>query len=665
MKITIKKIIILSFIAFVISSFNNVFATNYAGNYYENKKVSGNSNALESNDSDDSNLSLNGYRITSYDVEMNVDNYGIMDINETITIYANTSKHGIIRSIPIKNTVQRSDKTQYTNHARITNINVNDDYTISKEDENLKIKIGDADKTFVGEKVYKISYKYNTGSDRTRDYDELYYNIIGTEWDTYISNVSFKITMPKDFDSSKLGFTHGSYGLINTDGIEFSVNNNTITGTYSGTLYPNNGLTVRCELPEGYFEEQKINITYTDIAIIATSIIASLIAFILWIKYGRDKKAIKTVEFYPPKGLTSLDVGYFYYGKVDNKQIISLLIELADKGYIKIEENKDKKGLFDTNDYKIYPMKNYDGTMLNANEKDFKEGENKELSKEELLFYKGLISCMPSNKNYITNNNLKNNFYIYAQDIKNTENKKRKLIFKGNPKIQFIVFPIIILILFLPYFVFKRKFSIDSDLIYFCSFIGIWLGGFLSIMKVKESWLCNIMGIIIVLIYTVIGMSNMIDILEIIEIVLLVGSIIANIVFCNLITNRTDYGVEMLGKIGGFRDFLLTAEKDKLDALVNENPQYFYKILPYTYALNVSSEWIKKFEDITMEPPSWYYCDDRSTFNTRIFINSIYRDFNSMEQSMFSSPNNGSSGSGFSGGGFSGGGSGGGGGSSW
>ena len=38
MKITIKKIIILSFIAFVISSFNNVFAANYAGNYYENKR---------------------------------------------------------------------------------------------------------------------------------------------------------------------------------------------------------------------------------------------------------------------------------------------------------------------------------------------------------------------------------------------------------------------------------------------------------------------------------------------------------------------------------------------------------------------------------------------------------------------------------------------------
>ena len=29
-------------------------------------------------------------------------------------------------------------------------------------------------------------------------------------------------------------------------------------------------------------------------------------------------------------------------------------------------------------------------------------------------------------------------------------------------------------------------------------------------------------------------------------------------------------------------------------------PDYFYKILPYTYVLNISKKWISKFEDINM-----------------------------------------------------------------
>ena len=50
------------------------------------------------------------------------------------------------------------------------------------------------------------------------------------------------------------------------------------------------------------------------------------------------------------------------------------------------------------------------------------------------------------------------------------------------------------------------------------------------------------------------------------------------------------YGNELLGKIKGFRDFLDTAEKPKLEELVMQNPVYFYNILPFTYVLDVSDK---------------------------------------------------------------------------
>lgn len=97
------------------------------------------------------------------------------------------------------------------------------------------------------------------------------------------------------------------------------------------------------------------------------------------------------------------------------------------------------------------------------------------------------------------------------------------------------------------------------------------------------------------------------------------------------------------------------SEKSKLEVLITQNPSYFYEILPYAYALNVSDMWIKKFESISFAAPIWYPHDNYSTFDSSSFGNFIQHTMNSVSSSSSSS----------SGGGSSGGGSGGGGGSSW
>ncbi len=130
---------------------------------------------------------------------------------------------------------------------------------------------------------------------------------------------------------------------------------------------------------------------------------------------------------------------------------------------------------------------------------------------------------------------------------------------------------------------------------------------------------------------------------------------------------RTKYGNEMLGKIKGFKKFLETAEKQKLEAMVMENPTYFYDILPFTYVLGISNKWIEKFETISLQAPEWY--DGYSSFSTASFGSFMNTTMQSVTSAMSSSPSSGSSGGsssgGSSGGGSSGGGSGGGGGGSW
>ncbi len=148
--------------------------------------------------------------------------------------------------------------------------------------------------------------------------------------------------------------------------------------------------------------------------------------------------------------------------------------------------------------------------------------------------------------------------------------------------------------------------------------------------------------------------------------------------FMKIMPKRTPYGNEMLGKIKGFKRFLEIAEKEQLEALVNENPKYFYNILPYTYALGVSDVWMSQFETIALQAPDWYDCSGPfMVYDFNVFMDNTLKEVKTAMISIpFKGPEThiggsflgsfgGFSDGGSSGGGFSGGGSGGGGGGSW
>ena len=134
------------------------------------------------------------------------------------------------------------------------------------------------------------------------------------------------------------------------------------------------------------------------------------------------------------------------------------------------------------------------------------------------------------------------------------------------------------------------------------------------------------------------------------------------LLFAPIMPVKTRKGVEVLGKIRGFEEFLLRAEKDRLERMNDRN--LFEKYLPYAIALGVSDRWAKAFEGVYQEPPRWYVSRGGiDTFRPTSFNRSLESTLSSMSGAMHSSPR--SSGSGFSGGGSSGGGGGGGGGGSW
>ena len=365
------------------------------------------------------------------------------DITENITAYFNMAKHGIYRKIPLKNSITRTDGTKSNNRAQIIDINVSEDYTTTNENGYKVIKIGNTNQTFTGKHSYTIKYKYNIGKDPLKNADELYFNLIGEQWDTSISNVSFSITMPKSFDKSLLGFSSGNVGSTNSSNVIYSVNGNIITGNIINTLNAGQALTVRLTLPEGYFVGASSNIDIFSIFVIILCAIFVLIADRLWAKYGKDEQVVETVEFYPPEGYNSAEVGFLYNGSADTKGIISLLIYLANQGYLKIEETEERGIFKKSKGFRITKIKEYDGN--NECERLFFNGlfkgritgsvnmvkaqkiiKESKIRGEKISFQDAMEMSMDNSnaKISVTSSDLYDNFYTTLNRIKTKMNSK-------------------------------------------------------------------------------------------------------------------------------------------------------------------------------------------------------------------------------------------------
>lgn len=627
---------------------------------------------VNDNYNDYSSYSSNsGYFLNSYDINIVVNENNTLNITENIGAYFNIAKHGIFRKIPLKNEIKRLDGTTSKNRVQISNIQVSDNYSLYNENGYKVIKIGDASHTLTGQKNYSISYLYNLGKDPAKEYDELYFNLIGNEWDTSINNITFTITMPKEFDSSKLGFSSGNVGSTDSSKITYEVDGNIIKGRYNGILNSGEALTVRLELPEGYFVGAGFDVNIMNYMVIIIPIAFLGISIFIWYKFGRDDQVIETVEFYPPQGFNSLEVGFLYKGKANNNDVVSLLIYLANKGYIKITETEEKFLFSKSYGFKITKLKEYDGNNIN-----------------EQLFLKGLFTKKQSlwsllgdsnddsnnNINEVTSNDLYDNFYKTMSrillNINTKENKNRIFEKTASSKSKLIILMMIIIfcVITIPP---ALAYGDVGLLIVALIFPGIGFSVLFAFLFGNTHIVLKIFGLTWGLGF---GLGPWIFVvlpLLIIEPIYLVGYIIGLLCVIGMflclryLPKRTKYGNEILGKLRGFKNFLETAEKEKLETMVMEDPTYFYDILPYTYVLGVSDKWIKKFESISLQAPTWY--DSPNAFDIGIFGTFVRTTMSSAQSAMSSSPSSSSSGGsgGSSGGGSSGGGSGGGGGGSW
>jgi hypothetical protein len=79
------------------------------------------------------------------------------------------------------------------------------------------------------------------------------------------------------------------------------------------------------------------------------------------------------------------------------------------------------------------------------------------------------------------------------------------------------------------------------------------------------------------------------------------------------LTAKTLKGMRAYREIRGFRDFLNSVERDRLERLPAD---LFERCLPYAMALGVEHHWADAFSGMALGPPDWFNSDRPEVFNT-------------------------------------------------
>lgn len=605
------------------------------------------------------------YTIENYTVNINVNQNNTLSVSETIEVNFSVNSHGIFRALPtvsqIKNINGEGNVVSSKNfRVNYTNINVNETYETYIENNFLFIQIGNPNSYAQANESYTLSYIVELDS-RYADYNQFYYNVLGNFWDTTIANFTATITFPTPVDATTplTEIYVGQFGSTTQIDEKWTENNTVLTIKYLSEDYPaglavGDGITVLINFQEDYFTAPFAH--FVDILLLILILAFAVLAFVLYQKNTNKKMVVPVVQFGVNKNFTSADVGYIIDKKVDNKDIASLIIFWAQKGYLEIIE-EDKKTYLKKIKNADKQMKQYEKTLFNAIfEEENEKVDIKDIGEKIILKVQIAKSSIK-----IENEKMFNNKAEFARNA--------IILLMG------IIFGVVLYAI--------NYQNVNTIFSYLSIFVGVAIVFALFVLS-KRSDMKDIISekskfwskipIFIVLAgifaFVFFSFDSYCDIYFTSFIVF--AELILVVYFISKFNIRTNEGIENLGDIVGLKNFIEVAEKDRLELLAKENPSIFYDVMPYAYVLGVYEKWCKKFETIIIEKPDWYI-NSNTTFNYLIMLNIMHHTTNSFLQSINTAQfaklaNTVSSGTNFgggSGGGFSGGGFGGGGGGRW
>ncbi len=545
------------------------------------------------------------YSIESFKVSLQVNPDSSLLIQETIAFAFRGRHQGIYRTIPI-----RYERQGFRFDLRIDGTQVLDDdgrpvkTEVSYPGRDLKIKAwvpGAQDAT----RTVTILYRVHRGLLAFDDHDELYWNVLGTEWAATIRNAEAVVGLPRTvpMESVRVTAFTGPLGAVGRD-YTLHQAENVLLFQATRPLGIREGLTVVVGWPKGHVAfpstAQRVAWFLLDQRWFALPLLVLAACIVAWRRFGRDPLREQSVkaEYDPPAGVRPGEAGALVDETVHPRDVVATVVDLAVRGHLRIKQ-VSSAGLLEPADYLFTLPKPWLG---DPDIEDFEVIVLAQVFGHGGVTDRKLLSEIRRDSRAIFPP-IRDQFY---RDL-----VKKKYFLASPPSVRRFWRIIGGLLLALPF----SLFSVWE---------GAAPGGSLSML------------------------------------VALAASGLLVLTFARVMPRKTFKGARTKLQVLGFQEFLERAEKDRLKRLPTDT---LHKWLPYAIALGVEEAWIWNFEGLAVDAPAWYESD--TPFSIRGYSSGI-QGFGRDVQSAWLSGARGSGGGGSSfgggGGGFSGGSSGGGGG---
>ncbi|OHD53380.1 MAG: hypothetical protein A2Y33_05565 [Spirochaetes bacterium GWF1_51_8] len=296
-----------------------------------------------------------GFNIKDYHVDVDVHDNGTIDVHEKILAHFYDEKQGIMRKMPYKGNSQIQINGEWKTYywdLEYSGIHANKEIKVWNEDGYTIIRLGTAGQYISGDVEYDIYYRvFGAFITENKEYDELYWNVIGTEWDVKIRNASFTIHFPDkvtDLENIDYRIYYGPEGSpeggVGGRDIEGVIDGQNLTYTHDYSLNAYEGITFQVRLKKGFIAlsqwQQFLRFlkNYWHYILSAFVFLASLL---IWAKWGKDKRVTVMTEFFPPKEITPSEASSILLQN-EKFDISPTLVDLARRGYIVIGKESNK-----------------------------------------------------------------------------------------------------------------------------------------------------------------------------------------------------------------------------------------------------------------------------------------------------------------------------------
>lgn len=548
--------------------------------------------------------------IRDFHVDLRVGEDGDLRVLEAITVRFNGHWNGIFRTIPVE--YREPSGLRYRLRLHVESITDNAGRALwfeqSREGISRKLKIAVPGAEDAVRSV-NISYHVPNALKFFDEHDELYWNVTGTEWPVAIRHASARVELPTGVTGLRAAGFQGPYGSSEQASVE-----ETEDGFYFESDRPlalREGLTVVVGWDPGVVARPGPLARFWSVLrsnwLFFFPFLTFWLMYRIWHSRGRDpeRRAIMP-EYEPPGELSPAEAGTLIDNSPDMRDITATVVDLAVRGFLRIEEEVSKKllGLLKDTDYRFVRLKVPE--------------EWSELHRHERALLKALFS---GGRTTVRMSDLEHEFYKDLPDIK--DGLWDRLLALGY---------------------YDRR----PD-------------------RVLAGWIGGAVAFLIVCVAGAMAVANVLFLSHGWALLAAILTALPVFAFGVFMPARTELGVRGLEKVMGFQDFLDRVEQDRFKRMIT-SPEMFERYLPYAMALGVDRKWAQAFEDIYREPPEWYVGASPQGFRTTYFVAHM-SDFSTSVATAMSSQPRSTGGSGFGGGGggggFSGGGFGGGGGGGW